>query len=310
VVLVIALTGFTRQSSSLNFTAYDVIDAVNSLRSAKGLPVLKINGALMAAAQAHSEYQAASHQSSHSDASGSSATGRVAASGYSSGAEFLAGENVASLTIGTDNSVSIIMNEIWADAVHLGAMLNPKYTDIGVGVAVDDTMAYVTLNVAGLKNSTTPASGGQTVEAGQSPLPPVLARVTSTPLPDGTVIHVVGYGQTLGTIATMYGVSIQELVDRNHIDPDKIYAGQKLWIMRAVIPTVTPTTLPSLTASPTDTPLPEMSLSPTETITPTPAGVTSINTRELGIGLIFFALGGFLVYLIFQWSRLSKSVHS
>jgi len=309
-VLAFGVSGFSRQTNNLNFSSYDVISAANNLRSASGLPVLQINGALMAAAQAHSEYQAATHRSSHADASGGIVTSRVAASGYSSGAEFVAGENVASLTIGTENSVSIIMNEIWADAVHRGAMLNSKYTDIGVGVAIDDTMAYVTLNVAGLKSTPAPAAGSQTAEPDKSPLAPVLARITCTPLPDGTVYHVVGYGQTLGTIATMYGVSIQEIVDRNNIDPDMIYAGQKLWIMQLIVPTETPTSLPFLTATPTETPNPEMLLSPTNTITPTPANVTPINTRELGIGLIFFVMGGFLVYLVFLRSSLQKSVHS
>jgi uncharacterized protein YkwD len=110
-------SAFTRQTGSLNFNAFDVISAVNLLRASYGLPVLTINAALMAAAQSHSEYQASIRTSSHADAYGNIVTGRVIASGYGSGADIVAGENVAALTIGTENSVSIIVNEIWADPV-------------------------------------------------------------------------------------------------------------------------------------------------------------------------------------------------
>lgn len=308
--------GFSRQAGSLNFSAYDVIAAVNSLRSSSGLPELQVNGSLMAAAQAHSEYQAATHQSSHMDASGGIVTSRVAASGYASGAEFLAGENVASLTLGTDDSVSIIVNEIWADGVHRGAMLNPKYTDIGVGVASDQEMVYITLNVAGLKAAAGPVSTPQNPGTPASTLPPILARVTSTPMADGTVYHVVGYGQTLGTIAGMYGVSIQQIVNANAIDPDKIYAGQKLWIKKAAMPTITPTieasqtALPTVTVLPASPTVPAFTVTPESTGTPLPAAGTDVNTREMGIGLIFVLLVGFLLYLLIQWNSASKSVHS
>lgn len=307
-VLLFFGSGFIRQTGSLNFTAYDVVDAVNSLRSASGRSALQINAALMSAAQTHSEYQAGASQSSHSDASGGGVASRVAASGYGSGAEFLAGENVASLTIGTDNSVSIIINEIWADSVHRGAMLNPKYTDIGVGVACDDTMVYVTLNVAGLKAGTSTTPGTQPATEANSTLPAVLPRVTSTPMADGTVIHIVGYGQTLGTIAGMYGVTIQQLVDRNNIDPDKIYAGQKLWIMKVDIPSVTVTLEPTFTPSPSTTPEPSTTPLPTATVTPEPPVPPEIDTRNLGIAFIFLLMGGFVVYLLFHGDKPSRPI--
>jgi LysM repeat protein len=302
-VLLFFGTGFIRQTGSLNFTAYDVIDAVNGLRSASGRPILQINEALMSAAQSHSEYQATVSQSSHSNVAG-----QAAAHGYGSGAEFVAGENVAALTIGTENSVSIIINEIWADSVHRGAMLNPKYTDIGVGVACDDTMVYITLNVAGLKAGTQTNPGTQPATQANSTLPPVLQRVTSTPMADGTVIHIVGYGQTLGTIAGMYGVTIQQLVDRNNIDPDKIYAGQKLWIMKVDIPSATSTGEPTLTAAPSKTPEPSATPLPSATATAEPTVPPEIDTRNLGIAFIFLLMGGFVVYLLFHWDKSSRSI--
>lgn len=306
--LVIFCSAFTNQTGSLNFSAFDVINAVNLLRASSGLPELQVNTSLMAAAQSHSEYQAAISTSSHADAAGGIVTGRVAASGYGSGAEIVAGENVAALTIGIDNSVSIIVNEIWADSVHRGAMLNPKYTDIGVGVACDETMVYITLNVAGLKGGTAPAPTSQGGTIGGEANPPVLPRVTSTPLADGTVYHLVGYGQTLGTIAGMYGVTVQQLVDRNNVDPDRIYAGQKLWIMKVDTPTAAPTELPTLTTVPTESPSATNTLEPTITKTPPPDPPADINTRNLGMVIIFLFMGGFLFYVLIVWSKPSNGV--
>jgi len=302
-------SAFTRQTGSLNFNAFDVISAVNLLRASYGLPVLTINAALMAAAQSHSEYQASIRTSSHADAYGNIVTGRVIASGYGSGADIVAGENVAALTIGTENSVSIIVNEIWADPVHRGAMLNPKYTDIGVGVASDGSMVYITLNVAGINGgaATTPAAQAGAVGGGMNP--PILPRVTSTPLADGTVYHLVGYGQTLGTIAGMYGVTVQQLVDRNNVDPDRIYAGQKLWIMKVNTPTTPPTELPSLTTIPTESLTATFTLEPDLTITPQHEPPAENNTRNLGMVIIFLIMGCFLLYMLIIWSKPSNSVH-
>ena len=307
--LVVFCSAFSRQTGSLNFSAFDVISAVNLLRVSNGLPELQINPAIMAAAQTHSEYQAAISTSSHADAAGGIVTGRVSASGYGSGAEILAGENVAALTIGTENSVSIIVNEIWADPVHRGAMLNPKYTDIGVGVACDAEMVYITLNVAGLKGGTATASPGLSGEAAGGINPPVLPRVTSTPLADGTVYHLVGYGQTLGTIAGMYGVTVQQLVDRNNVDPDRIYAGQKLWIMKVDTPTSAPTDLPTSTIVPTEVPTQTITLVPTTPPTLTPAPPEDIDTRNLGMVIIFLLMGGFLFYVLIVWNKPSNGVH-
>ncbi len=307
--LVIFCSAFTHQTGSLNFSAFDVINAVNLLRASNGLSELQVNTSLMAAAQSHSEYQAAISTSSHADAAGGIVTGRVAASGYGSGAEIVAGENVAALTIGIDNSVSIIVNEIWADSVHRGAMLNPKYSDIGVGVACDETMVYITLNVAGLKGGTAMAPAGQAGSVGGGVNPPVLPRVTSTPQADGTVYHLVGYGQTLGTIAGMYGVTVQQLVDRNNVDPDRIYAGQKLWIMKVDTPTAVPTDLPTLTTFPTESPAATFTPVPALTQTPPPAPPADVNTRNLGMVMIFLFMGGFLFYVLIVWSKPSNGVH-
>jgi len=63
-----------------------VIQLVNQVRSANGLPPYNLNGALMAAAEGHSQYQASIGSTSHSGAGGSSVTSRAIAAGYGGGA--------------------------------------------------------------------------------------------------------------------------------------------------------------------------------------------------------------------------------
>lgn len=318
--VLIPIFGFTSQSTGPDFSAYDVINAVNNLRISQGLNPLQINATLMSVAQAHTDYQAITRRSSHADSSGGIVNDRVAASGYGAGNKFVAGENVANLDLGVTDAVPVIINEIWADAGHRGAMLNPKYQDIGVGVASDGKMAYLTLNLAGIVSS-----GSRTIQAtsavsttlqptaGGAGIPGILPLVTSTPLTDGSVYHIVGYGQTLGTIARIYQVDVKDLVRLNNIDPDKIYAGQKLWIKKVNItspspsPSSAPAILSNLEVTSTGTLVP--SEIPTSTTTPTPTPLPPsepANTREIGIIAIFIFFTAILVFLLVSKIKLQK----
>ena len=55
-------------------------------------------------------------------------------------------------------------------------------------------------------------------------------------MPDGSVYHIVGYGQVLINIAAAYGVRPGDLAALNRITPDKIYDGQKLLIRPSSTP--------------------------------------------------------------------------
>ncbi len=63
--------------------------------------------------------------------------------------------------------------------------------------------------------------------------PPQATSVPATPPPTGQTIHVVQYGETLGTIARRYGTTVTAIAQANGIvNPNLIFVGQRL-----VIPT-------------------------------------------------------------------------
>jgi LysM repeat protein len=81
--------------------------------------------------------------------------------------------------------------------------------------------------------------------------------ITPTPTPtriqfSGVITHTVKTGETLGIIAGMYGVTVEDIMALNHLDdPNLVEIGQKLRIQ--IPPTETPTPTP---VTPTKTPTP------------------------------------------------------
>ena len=116
-----------RQQAAL-FSAYDVINAVNQIRESNGLPPYQINGSLMAAAQAHSDYQASIGQVTHTGQGGSNAKSRAMAAGYGGGAAVFVSENIYG---GGSASAQSAVNWWMGDALHQNTMLS--------GVSVRDS---------------------------------------------------------------------------------------------------------------------------------------------------------------------------
>ena len=94
-----------------------------------------------------------------------------------------------------------------------------------------------------------------------------------------TVEHEVQAGETLGEIASAYGVTVEAIVAANNLsDPDQITAGQRLII--PISATAPPTSQPQPTATaipPTNTPRPKP---PTATATPQPPTPTATSVPD------------------------------
>jgi len=306
--------------SAQSFGARDIIAAVNRLRQSQGLAPYEIDGSLMAYAQEHSEYQAKKGISTHTHSDGSSP-------GSHGVTENIASGNAAYM------SLDYIINTIWADALHMNTMIGYETGYIGAGLAVNNGVAYITIDVRpGNRVPSSPGStgGGATSAAPVATQIALVPLVTATPNADGAIVHVVGYGQSLWSIAIAYGVKIDDIRNMNGLiaGSTDIYAGQKLVIRQAgstnpqatnTIPQPTPETgtpenkAGSAMITPPDTATPVMQ--PTETLTPLPTHTPEpthkppvnlpglANTKMLAIGLILVGAIGVGWVLLSGFSR-------
>lgn len=199
---------------------YYLVDLVNQLRAEYGLPPYAIDPALMAAAQAHSEWAASVGSHSHTGAGGSTPTDRAIAAGYGGGQQVRVSENIFWGTGATPQDAI----GWWRNSdIHFQGMTSTNYVHIGAGVAYGDNMGYFTLNfglILGgeLPQAPPPAPTQAAGAAGPAPDPIELAE----PNEDGSVVHVVGEGQTLWAIAAAYDVPLSEVLALNRLTEDSI----------------------------------------------------------------------------------------
>lgn len=226
-----------RDAQAQTFGVHDLLAAVNALRAARGLPPYQADGGLMAYAQEHSEYQAKINSSTHTHSDGLSPQ----AYGVT---ENIAAGNAQFLTL------DVIINQIWADSLHMNTMVGYDSGYAGVGIALNGGTVYVTLDVRPGKSAATLAPSGATQASG-SPAATQIALaplVIATPDSNGAVVHAVGYGQSLWSIAIAYGVKIDAIRALNGLAPGstEIYAGQKLVIQQAGAATPDPSSEPTV----------------------------------------------------------------
>jgi len=302
-VLLTALTpaqGVGAQAGS----ASDLIAAVNAYRSTYGLAAYSIDGTLMSLAQAQSDYQASIGACTH-----------LRADGSGPGDHGISAENVA---CGVGLSVQGAISGQWTDSVHTATLLGPDTGKVGAGAAVKGGSVYYTLDVVRLTGSFTARQAQQAGTPG-TPAATTAPIVTSTPNADGSIAHVVQYGETLIEIAQAYGITLAELYANNPgLDPKnpQYYAGQVLIIRPAL--TATPKVSPTQTPRP-----PTRTVRPSRTATqilpatatrgttltpvvptPTPAPQTlPLDDRTIGygfivvsaVGLVFVVIKGFII---------------
>jgi LysM repeat protein len=246
---------------------YDLVAAVNALRAANGLAPYAINSALMNSAQGHSQYQASIGTWTHYGADGSDETDRAIAAGFGARGSVLCDEAVA---MGSNLSPQGAV-DMWQDPVHLAILLSPNFVEAGGGSSVSGGFVFYTLDACyGGSGNSLPAPTSQS----GTPLPtslPIFPVSTSTPRPDGSIIHVVMSGQTLSSISAAYGVSIATILAYNGLNENSvIFPGDLLLIQLAGTPNGTPQESTILTHTPavsaTRSPTPRRL---TPTITPT-----------------------------------------
>jgi len=300
--------------------AWEVLVEINAYRAANGLAPLVENQYLNISSQNHVNWMAETGNYGHVGIDGSSATDRAIAAGYGGGSNVRVTENWAR---GYDMTASEVVYQSWAtSSIHNSQMLTTSYNEFGAGVALDsDGMTVYVVNFGIVIGGSIPTQApNPTVSGTQAPI--IQPIVTSTPNPDGSVIHIVQYGETLWTIVDAYGISMADLLALNGLtEEDAIYPDQELLIIPA---NITLDETPQTTGTPgEETPTATRTSSPTETRTPFPSPsviptdieeppeprtgflrtIFSGNTLFVGIGLVAVSVFG-IGLLLFTSSRL------
>lgn len=132
--------------------------------------------------------------------------------------------------------------------------------DIGLQPGVNDWITVSFMWTDGWNSASSSMPGGSPVQgATQAAIQPI---ETSTPNPDGSLIHTVKAGQTLWNIAAVYGVSLQDLLSLNGLNKDAlIFPGEKL-IVRLASESPSPSSPPPRASSPPGGTRPTSTLSP------------------------------------------------
>ena len=293
--------GFSRYSSAkaaslippASATAYQLVDAVNSLRTQHGLPAYSVNSILMSVAQAHSDYQASIGTVTHYGPGGSRPFQRALAAGYPVGGDLSAGglysENIQA---GSGLTAQDVVKAWMGDAPHQETMLSASFIEVGAGVSCAGDYCYFTLDAAdpsGSSVSYTPAPGSTSI-AGGTPVPTYVVITPNTPAEDGSIKYTVRNGDTLYSIALAYKISVDDLKQLNRLSSDIIYVGNVLTI-RGPSPRSTATVTATNTALPTYTPFVFWTVTPsiTPTATPIPSAPVTGSGGMIVVGAIVVA---------------------
>jgi uncharacterized protein YkwD len=128
--IVLTIPGASAPQPLNNNIVNKVLELTNIERSKAGLPPLRLNPQLTAAAQTHSENMARSKSISHQLPGELSLGDRISRAGYKWSA---IAENVAGGQKTPELAVSAWINEVPPNDGHRRNILNPNYRELGVG---------------------------------------------------------------------------------------------------------------------------------------------------------------------------------
>jgi LysM repeat protein len=236
IVGLIATTHKVFAAKTTNVTWFDLIVAMNTLRTSYGLPALVADPIIDAVAQLTAESMAANQMTWHIG----NVSGRIQGAGYGGGSKVWATENFVSGYF--DAIVQIML--IWSDASHMIPVVNKSYCNVGAGAAkAPNGMMYYVLQAAytadkpcgdyvSVGGPTTSQSGSTTTgnrAGGMSQL--IVPVKIATPDSDGKPYHVVQAGQSFWSIAIAYKITIAYLEKWNTLTRDaRLQINQRLFI--------------------------------------------------------------------------------
>lgn len=239
----------------------EVVALINAYRAEFGLPPYAEHSLLSQLAQGQADYLASTQGATggdiHTGPGGTRPRDRAYAAGYGGGSTIFISE-IAKYGMGETAQSAIAW---WKQSPnHNPTMIASTYVHIGCGVANDGTTRYyfvcVTGYSAGGAGAGTGASAGTPASGQSSQQPPVQIMIPvskAEPQPDGSIRHIVRTGQTLWTLAAVYDVPLQQILDLNGFSEwAVVHPGDEVVVAPpGSAPTSAPTLDPNLTPSPT-----------------------------------------------------------
>lgn len=228
ILILIRPTSVTKAASEIKAfsvplnTPAAIIDAINAYRKQSGSPAMKTDSTLMLLAQTQSDYQASIGSVTHTGPGGTRPIDRAYAAGYGGGNKLFFSEIIYG---GTNATVDTAMNWWKNSSLHNRVMLDSQYYEIGAGLSTDGSFTYFTAELGNITGVSAPANAGtpapsdstdadsseELQEYGIVAVPVVKATLEE----DGSLVHIVRSGQALWTIAAVYEVDMQTLIDLN-----------------------------------------------------------------------------------------------
>lgn len=267
-------------------TASDLITGVNAIRSSNGLNTLQENSILDSIAQQQAAYELSVGSQTDTGSGGSHPYQRALAAGYLLAGDLSKGGIIAELLYGgVGIGASAAINWWNNDAYHHSMIVSSSFADVGAGVATSGNTVYFVL-VEALSTGGTPVAYTPPAQLYQPSTPTI---VPNTPNADGSIVHVVRPGETLGSLSMAYNVPLADILKLNGLTlKSTIFVNQKINIRAAFTatptqPTSTPTIPPTSTPWPTSTPMPTATGLPP---TPTPSPGLPVSAAGGAVGAI------------------------
>ncbi|MCW5875865.1 MAG: LysM peptidoglycan-binding domain-containing protein [Anaerolineales bacterium] len=242
-------------------SASEVVALINGYRAELGLPAYAQNAILSQIAQGQADWLISQGMGGVSDVhagpGGSRPIQRAYSAGYGGGKTIFISEIVK----GGFNETPAGALAWWKNSPnHNPTMIASTYQEIGAGAATDGSGRWYYVAVTGWVTGTdyTPPAAA----AGEAPAAPQVVMIPVTmaePQADGSVVHIVRTGQTLWTIAAVYDVPLEELLELNEMPEWAfVHPGDEILVLP-------PGSLATSTPTPgeeTETPTPRPSPSP------------------------------------------------
>lgn len=250
----------------------EVVALINAYRAEYGLPPYEEHWLLSQLAQGQADYLASTSGATggdiHTGPDGTRPRDRAYAAGYGGGSTIFISE-IAKYGMGETAQSAIAW---WKQSPnHNPTMIASTYIHIGCGVANDGTTRYYFVCVTGYSAGgvAAPTGSGTPAASGQGSQPPAQIMIPvskAEPQPDGSIMHIIRTGQTLWTLAAVYDVPLQQILDLNGFSEwEVLHPGDEVIVAPAgSAPTSAPTEDPNATPSPTPTRTP--TTQPTATV--------------------------------------------